>query len=252
MNQFLGKLFLNGKIETQTGLHIGGSRETGEIGGMDSPVIKTANGIPYIPGSSLKGKMRCTLERAEGKEGARHSGEPCGCGHCLVCLLFGSHSSDDEKKTVSRLCVRDAWLDIDDFKEKFPDLIEEKTFTEEKTENIIDRISGTAKHPRTIERVPAGSLFDFEMVLNFFEDDRDQIDQLIRFFMRGLRMVEDEYLGGSGTRGSGKVAFRHLAFSLKRKLEYVGNNTRLPLLTKENTTFDVDELINVLMSQLVG
>ncbi|MDI3542854.1 MAG: CRISPR-associated protein Csm3 [Candidatus Atribacteria bacterium] len=251
MNQFLGKLFLNGKIETQTGLHIGGSRETGEIGGMDDPVIKTADGIPYIPGSSLKGKMRCTLERAEGKEGARNSGEPCGCGQCLVCLLFGSHSSDDEKKTLSRLSVRDAWLDIDDFKEKFPDLIEEKTFTEEKTENIIDRISGAAK-PRTIERVPAGSLFGFEMVLNFFEDDRDQIDQLIRFFMRGLRMVEDEYLGGSGTRGSGKVAFRNLTFSLKRKLEYVGNNSRLPLLTKENTTFDVDELIQVLMSQLVG
>jgi CRISPR-associated protein Csm3 len=250
MSQFLGKLFLNGKIAVQTGLHIGGSRETGEIGGMDNPVIKTVNGFPYIPGSSLKGKMRCSLERAEGKKGTRNEGGPCGCGKCLVCLLFGSHSSDDDKKTLSRLCVRDAWFDIEDFEKKFPALVEEKVFTEEKMENIIDRIKGSASNPRTLERVPAGTNFNFEMVLNIFDNDRDQIDQIIRFFIKGIRMVEDEYLGGSGTRGSGKVRFQNLTFSLKRKSEYLGNNLPITLLEKTDTDFDASELIQALLSHL--
>jgi len=148
------------------------------------------------------------------------------------------------------MCVLDSCFDIDDFEKKFPALVEEKVFTEEKMENVIDRIKGSASNPRNIERVPAGTIFNFEMVLNIFDNDRDQIDQIIRFFIKGIRMVEDEYLGGSGTRGSGKVRFCNLTFSLKRKSEYMGNNLPVTLLEKTDTDFDASELIQVLFSHL--
>ncbi|MGB9682513.1 MAG: type III-A CRISPR-associated RAMP protein Csm3 [bacterium] len=248
MERFIGKLFINAVIEIETGLHIGGAKESVEIGGLDNPVIKTVNGIPYIPGSSIKGKMRCVLERVEGIRESKKPGDPCGCGNCSICLLFGSATSDDSKKTLTRLCVRDAFLNIKDFEERFSELYKKEIYTEEKTENVIDRITGTAKHPRTMERIPAGTKFITEMVLNFYENDK--VDSLIETFIQGLRLVEDEYLGGSGTRGYGKIGFKNLSFSLKKREDYIGENIKEPLLRTEVSTFDVKELINKVRNSL--
>ena len=57
-----GKYIIQGKIKVLTGLHIGGPTTGLNIGGVDNIVIKDAKGKPYIPGSSLKGKMRSLLE----------------------------------------------------------------------------------------------------------------------------------------------------------------------------------------------
>lgn len=50
---------ISGQIKLETGLHIGGDEGVIEIGGNDNPIVRDiSTGNPYIPGSSLKGKMR--------------------------------------------------------------------------------------------------------------------------------------------------------------------------------------------------
>jgi len=63
--QLKGKILITGTIVVRTGLAIGGSKTAMNIGGIDSPVIRDAKGVPYIPGSSLKGKMRSLLETSK-------------------------------------------------------------------------------------------------------------------------------------------------------------------------------------------
>ncbi len=223
MDKFIGRLFTEGDIRLLTGLHIGGSREMVEIGGLDNPVIKTIEGVPYIPGSSLKGKIRCLLERAREIKPPKQSGEPCGCGECEICLLFGSHS--DRNKNLSRLIIRDSFLDQDDFKRSFGEYFDRDIeYTEEKTENIIDRIDGTAKHPRTMERVPAGAKFKFSSSIAFYEGD--DVEKLVKTFVEGMRMLEDDYLGGSGTRGYGHIKFENLSFYIKPYESYYKDNEK--------------------------
>ena len=57
MEKLIKKIRVSAVIELLTGLHIGGSGDNIEIGGIDNPVIKiaTRDNQPYIPGSSLKG-----------------------------------------------------------------------------------------------------------------------------------------------------------------------------------------------------
>jgi CRISPR/Cas system CMR subunit Cmr6 (Cas7 group RAMP superfamily) len=58
---------LEGAIILKSGLHIGSGNMEMHIGGTDSPVIKHPHTLePYIPGSSLKGKIRSLLEMASG------------------------------------------------------------------------------------------------------------------------------------------------------------------------------------------
>jgi len=248
MEKFIGKLFIEGEIVLLTGLHIGGSKESGEIGGLDNPVIKTVEGIPYIPGSSIKGKVRCLLERKYGAK-PKNPGDPCGCGECDVCLLFGAHSADN--KTISRLIIRDSYLDKEHFiKEVLKDNIEDITYTEEKTENIIDRIKGTAQHPRIMERVPAKARFRFLSSISFYENDN--IESLIKLFIEGLRLLEDEYLGGSGTRGYGHIRFDNLAFYVKNIESYIKDNKRTTIETeaKDLSGIDITKLSQAVVNNL--
>ena len=54
---------LEGTITLKTGLHIGAGDTEMRIGGTDNPVVKNPlDNRPYIPGSSLKGKIRSLLE----------------------------------------------------------------------------------------------------------------------------------------------------------------------------------------------
>ena len=186
---------VKGVITLCTGLHIGGSKSSLDIGGLDSPVIKTPQGVPYIPGSSLKGKIRSLLGLKE-KSIEVETDSP------LLMKMFGS--SVKGKETVSRLIFRDAMLDEADFKKVFTETaILDTLFTEAKYENTIDRKSGTSKSGlRQIERVPAGAKFDFEIVVNIFDEDTEDITGKL---IEGIELLENNYLGGSGSRGYGKV-----------------------------------------------
>lgn len=202
---------ITGKIVCVTGLHIGGSADQIEIGGVDLPIIKhPITGEPYIPGSSLKGKMRSQLEKRLGKYDDR-TGEPCGCGRpeCLVCIVFGAHKNVRHNLGSTRILVRDASLS-DETRSGYQKLIEEKgaSYIDKKVENIVNRKTGTAEHPRSQERVPSGAKFDLEIVLQIFDSDEES--KLVDFVKQGLKEVENTYLGGYGSRGNGKVKFTDL------------------------------------------
>lgn len=191
---------VKGVIVLETGLHIGGSKSSLDIGGLDSPVIKTPQGVPYIPGSSLKGKIRSLLGIKEGSVDVLNDSD-------LLVKMFGTSAKG--KETISRLIFRDALLDQQDFNKVFieKNAILDTKFTEAKYENTIDRKSGTTKRGglRQIERVPAGTRFTFEVVVNRYEDNGKQDDDFSVKLKEGFKMLEDNYLGGSGSRGYGKV-----------------------------------------------
>ncbi len=210
-----GKFFINGKIEVKTGLHIGGSKETLDIGGVDAQVIRTKDRV-YIPGSSLKGKIRSLLEQKDGRfkkdknntlvKKDENEGSPCECGKCGVCKIFGPHKSENIEEPV-RIIIRDA------------DCENKEIATETKMENIIDRVKGTAISPRSIERVTAGTMFDFEIIFNVYKDEDIG---LINKFIEGMDLLEDDYLGGSGSRGYGEIEFRDIALKYRPKKYYEG------------------------------
>lgn len=197
------KIIYTGTIELQTGLHIGGNPSSLEIGGIDSPVIKTAGKVPYIPGSSLKGKLRALLAREEGATEIKNESE-------TLKKLFGF--SDKEKPQLTRLYFRDAYLDEKHFMDRFDDAELDLDYSEEKIENVINRVDGTASDLRNIERVPAGAKFDFEFVLNIYDNDDEALfkEKIVAAF----NMLKDDYLGGSGSRGYGKVS---IDYSYKTK-----------------------------------
>lgn len=171
-----------GKIHCITGLCIGGSSNVLEIGGVSKEVIKNPiTGEPYIPGSSLKGKMRSELEKRYGskkwdKTIKIEEREPCSCGNkdCLVCSVFGAHNKKNPKSAPTRIIVRDAMLS-EESKEMIASLpLANRSYVERKVENIVKRDIGNADSPRTIERVPAGMVFDFEIILRIFEGDEEK------------------------------------------------------------------------------
>lgn len=199
MKKLVKKILVSTKLTVVTGLHIGGSKESVEIGGIDNPVIKVATrkNQPYIPGSSLKGKMRCLLEQVNGATAVGKSE--------IVNNLFGYASNNQP----SKLIVRDAYLSDDSIK-KLVEASLDMPYTENKFENTIDRVKGKAEHPRQSERVPAGAEFEVEMVINVWEDDNaDELKQLLK---QGIALIENDYLGGSGSRGYGQVKFGELIF----------------------------------------
>lgn len=204
-------VLISGIIHCRTGLRIGGSKDEIEIGGMDYPIIRhPVTKHPYIPGSSLKGKLRTLLEYKYDKVGSE--GKPCGCGKpdCPVCPMFGPHFNPKHKLGPTRLICRDALLTEDSVALLEPMLEDGLQYAEVKSENIIDRRTGIAAKGglRTQERVPAGTEFDFNLALRVFEGD-NETDMLARV-AEGLRLLEADYLGGSGTRGYGQVEFRDL------------------------------------------
>ena len=225
------KLIIKGNILAETGLHIGGSKSSLDIGGVDLNVIKTPQGVPFIPGSSLKGKLRSLLAKLEGSlaVSARDAGGAKSDEDFPYLLqLFGSSGDDNsEKGEVTRLLVRNAVLDNDAFKKDFGEAEMELGFTDIKWENTIDRRKGTAQHPRQLERVPAGASFNFELVYDVYDDSKSSYldkkeeqetkassDEVVSKLGKHLwaletamRLLQDDYLGGQGSRGYGKVKF---------------------------------------------
>lgn len=211
---------LTGQIELLSGLHIGSGNTEIHIGGTDNPVIKNPiTQEPYIPGSSIKGKIRSLLEWHLGVV-AQTDGQPLSFKHlkkldpktenkakALIKLFGGAPDSDIDEALVkeigpSRLAFWDCSLDQDWAKQ-----MNDKNLllTEVKMENTIDRIRGTAEHPRNTERVPATAKFGFNLTIRV-HDDEDLTDTILL----GLKLLELTGLGGSGSRGYGKIAFRDL------------------------------------------
>lgn len=218
------KIFIRGTLIARTGLHIGGNSIGMAIGGADSVVVRNPlTNQPYIPGSSLRGKMRSLLERVRGFEEDNEEGGFCITSKgealagrkadTLLGKMFGVAAENSTEPT--RLIVRDAALTEASRErlEKAPNT--DMPMTEVKTEVWIDRITSAA-NPRQIERVPAGAEFEFELVLTLLDGD-DQ-NKFLSLVYEGLRLVEGDTLGGSGSRGYGQVKFRINAV-LERKAE---------------------------------
>jgi len=201
---------IEGKITVMTGLHIGAGNDTMEIGGMDQPIIKhPMTEAPYIPGSSIKGKMRSLLETRYfiDRDATRKfltGGKPCNCGeaNCPACTIFGNMAKDSQTGPT-RIVVRDANLTAT-FQDKFNS---GNLPMEVKHENTIDRVKGTAMHPRPLERVPAGVQFDFNISLKQYEGDPENLKDYV---LKGLKMIELDALGGNSSRGCGQVRFDDL------------------------------------------
>ena len=226
-----GRIIITGTIEALSGLRIGGSTTNLEIGGVDLPVIRNGvNGQPYIPGSSLKGKMRSLAE----KWTHAPQNQPIGTDVKIhnaksvqqyqeywVNPVFGVPGNIGFDITgPTRLIVRDIPLDPASL-ENAPNL--DLPYSEVKWENAIDRVTSQAS-PRQIERVPAGAIFkDMELVFNFYHPDDPT---LFGHVFTALQLVEDDYLGGHGSRGSGKVAFTNLQLIPKIGIDYQQGNIK--------------------------
>ena len=206
-------------LELVTGLRIGAGDSEMHIGGVDNTVIKHPHTqSPYIPGSSLKGKMRSLLEWRSGavKEealGWKDFEKASGSTQAEVkriLQLFGI--SGDAKLGVEQMSTmgptRISFWDCN-LNPEWEKQIREDNFalTEVKSENRINRISGTAEHPRQTERVPAGAQFDFRLSIKKLAGDSEE---LMTTVLQGLKLLELDSVGGSGSRGYGKVRFVNL------------------------------------------
>ncbi len=211
MEKIVRKIEIKVSMKLLSGLHIGGNKENVEIGGIDNPVIRARmkDNMPYIPGSSLKGKMRSLLEQINGiaeiggGEKKELVDKTSACREIIN--LFGFA----DNKKPAKLIVRDAYLS-----EKSKEALEntdglDMPYTEGKWENSIKRVEGTADNPRQTERIPAGVDFVLYFVINVWDDDdkKDKGKSLVDLLAKGLTMVENDYLGGNGSRGYGQVQF---------------------------------------------
>jgi CRISPR-associated protein Csm3 len=275
----LGKITLTCQLTAKTGLHIGGGGENLDIGGLDKPVIRDPlTKYPYLPGSSIKGKLRATLERLLNKplnrsgsrETRRYESDDLvdgfteieiesdsrpyfiryeGARTCQISRLFGStggsnfwipiesarneglFSDKSPTKTIegqncvkissgrnatSRLIIRDSHLHPDSaaqLKQVDTGLF----MTEWKFENNIDRVTAAA-NPRQLERVPAGSKFDFELI--YTVENAEQAVKDLENIAIALAFLEDDALGGNGSRGYGKVIFENFRFTYRSLDQY--------------------------------
>ncbi|HPR72986.1 MAG TPA: type III-A CRISPR-associated RAMP protein Csm3 [Bacteroidales bacterium] len=212
MEKLTGKIVITGKIVVKTGLHIGGSKSSLDIGGVDLNVIKTPHGVPFIPGSSLKGKLRSLLAREEGSLEVRDDS-------AVIKRIFGDPGDKKERGTTTRLAVRDSFLDTEHFIRTFHDLEMDFNYSEVKWENTINRKTGTAEHPRQIERVPAGAQFSFEMIYDVYDNTYEED---VEFIIKAMHLLCDDYLGGQGTRGYGKTSFSDVKFELRKTVDFYG------------------------------
>ena len=162
---FVGKVILTGVLTTRTGLHVGAGDAGVNPRGVDAPLVrdpmsrrhepatdKTTEALPYIPGSSLRGKLRMLLVRKLGKpveEIARAGGKPirlhsCQEERCEVCRLFGSvpqrksGQGDDPWSLPAALHLTDLRL-TEEARTRFQ--------RELKSENALDRITAQS-NPR--------------------------------------------------------------------------------------------------------
>jgi CRISPR-associated protein Csm3 len=226
IKKIIKKIKIESKIHCLSGLKIGGSISPLSIGGIDAIIIRNPkDNKPYIPGSSLKGKLRSLLEIARGEisinENNKIKFSVSDKLNSISCRLFGRSSGN--KSSPSRVIVRDAHILNDE--SDFPNTL--VPFAEIKTEVTIDRVTSAAT-PRTIERVPAGAEFSFELILNIFNfkyNDKNELielspaeipneeNELLENLLYAMQLLQNDYLGGNGSRGYGNIYFKDLTLS---------------------------------------
>ena len=246
--EFQGKYIIQGLIHTISGLHIGGNTEGFEIGGVENSVIRDPlSDQPYIPGSSLKGKLRHLTEWRLGLIDKHPELGGYAAYHCEELLtaaadapdaerwqrvydlgrLFGPASNTPEVREMAgptRLSVRDAFLQAASI-QNLEQLLGEGIFTEVKTENALDRVTSDA-NPRPIERVPRDTNFEFTLILDIYQaDDLDLLNHLFT----SLRLLEDSALGGAGSRGHGQIKFNELQAIWRSLAYYRGEEDEQPI-----------------------
>jgi CRISPR-associated protein Csm3 len=199
------------EIEVLTGLQIRGAGGELEIGSAVDPnlaiIRNPANNEPYIPGSSLKGKLRSSLERLKGID---EKGEPCGCEdlNCMVCVVFGAHKRPKARTAPTRIVVRDAHFTPVSQEQFLGREAAAKPGLEIKTENLVNRRFGSAEHPHTGERVPPGARFAGEILLNVYDDDKQRETRMVQAVRQAMALVQETgAIGAGGSRGSGCVKF---------------------------------------------
>lgn len=197
------KIKISGKIKVVTGMHIGGSSAFSAIGAVDSPVIRDKQSdLPMIPGTTLKGKLRTLMAKGFSDSASamigKHDDDPE-----IVFRLFGNAKKTVQEHRNSRLIFSDMILsNMDELKQ-----LDIHSATEVKFENSINRLTAVA-NPRQIERVIRGSEFELELIYNV--EDETQVQEDFEAIRYGLTLLEYDYLGGSGSRGYGKVKFEDL------------------------------------------
>ncbi|GBC92899.1 CRISPR type III-associated RAMP protein Csm3 [bacterium HR15] len=277
--QMMGKVVITGGIRLVTGLHIGGAAAGLDIGGVDSPIIRhPVTREPYIPGSSLRGKIRSLLERAYDRplnkkvqdvrlHECYKEQEFAGC---AVCHVFGVSPGERVRGVAqgeqaarrgewasfkpTRLVVRDVALHADS-KAELERADTDLPYTEVKWEAAIDRITSAAV-PRQNERVPAGARFEpFEMIYTIYRlngNDWQQDVEWLKVLFEGMRLLEDDYLGGYGSRGAGKIAFENLRVELRPLAYYIQNAPPIELATeldlRDNT--QIQKIVDVSKTEL--
>lgn len=221
---------IEGIITLESGLHIGAGDTEMKIGGTDNPVIKHPHtNEPYIPGSSLKGKIRSLLEMRSGLM-VKTDGKPLGHKHLIglegkqktdcenILKLFGASGSEKDENEIGpcRASFADCPLEEEWKKEA---LSEQRALTEVKSENSIDRIKGTVTPggPRFTERVPAGTHFRFSIALKKLSDAENLEDYLLQ----GMKLLELDALGGNGSRGYGQIKFVFEDNSLQARFDTI-------------------------------
>ncbi len=256
----IGKLVIEGDLHCETGLHIGAGKGSLEIGGADNPVVKDAFGRPYVPGSSLRGRLRSLLEQSTGEAVpsalvyvSRRRGQDVRIHQSdrpddEICLLFGRSPGRVERvggealeggsASPARLTVYDAPLDLDSITPAMRENLDDE-LTEVKSENAVDRITSQAS-PRTLERVPAGARFRVRLVVDVLcEEDKALPARLAE----AMRLLEDDSLGGGGSRGSGRVRFGNLRVTWRPRAYYASGAEESELLPPSGLG-DVQRAIN--------
>lgn len=235
-----GRVIIRGNIRAVTGLHIGKGKEGVMIGGVDNPIMRDAlTNQPYIPGSSLKGKLRSLAEKSDpnaqpnrniGTSKARVRIHVCSDPACKVCPIYGIPGQEGAS-APTRLVVRDTFLTPESIS-RLSSFSLDQPFTEVKYEAGIDRITSEA-NPRPLERVPADSVFGpFEMIFSIYAlGDFDLLPKLFE----AMRLLEDDYLGGSGSRGSGKVKFEGLTVEIKPVEAYSSEEPKTESFSVDDT-----------------
>lgn len=157
------------------------------IGGIDNAVVRNPlTQRPYIPGSSIKGKIRSLLEWRSGAVRSAPLGwsDFINAGESesvlMILKLFGVAGSDQ--------------------------------LTNEQAARIGPARLSFWDNPRYTERVVAGTAFDFRLSLKVLDCDGEDMRKTV---LAGLRLLEFDSLGGSGSRGYGKVKFENVTIDGK-------------------------------------
>ncbi|MBI2426157.1 MAG: type III-A CRISPR-associated RAMP protein Csm3 [Candidatus Hydrogenedentes bacterium] len=214
MKKLIKHVEVLGVLRVVTGLRIGAGGASIEIGGLDNPILRhPLSKVPYVPGSSLKGKLRSLLEVNKFKLGrySEPQGGICACGRCVVCWLFGCGRAQDATEPT-RLIFRDCPIRKED-ELRLKELLSDGVFySEVKSEVTMDRATGKVGGggPRNMDRIMAGTRLDFRLTIRVLEGDNE--NEMKEVLLHAFRILEKEGLGGSVSRGYGQVAFEDLSW----------------------------------------